>query len=150
MAQFAAYISRELCNPRFIFPRINGPNIRYRLLNLARPKSHQCYLISIRMLSSLQPVHCALILLDISSNIPHQICRMGNDVTSVVWSLTLKPRRWLNRAVNCHDSLLVICDLFINWVLYFIFIESASHAIWGDDVQCGEFIDSNSDPPLNT
>ena len=25
MAQFAAYISRGLCNPRLIFPRINGP-----------------------------------------------------------------------------------------------------------------------------
>ena len=26
MAQFAAYISRGLCNPRLIFPRINRPN----------------------------------------------------------------------------------------------------------------------------
>ena len=27
MAQFAAYISRGLCNPRLIFPRINRPNV---------------------------------------------------------------------------------------------------------------------------
>ena len=27
MAQFAAYISRRLCNPRLIFPRINGPDV---------------------------------------------------------------------------------------------------------------------------
>ena len=27
MAQFAAYIGRGLCNPRLIFPRINGPNV---------------------------------------------------------------------------------------------------------------------------
>ena len=29
--QFAAYISRGLCNPRFMFPRINGPNVKFSL-----------------------------------------------------------------------------------------------------------------------
>ena len=31
MAQFAAYISRGLCNPWLTFPRINGPNVCERL-----------------------------------------------------------------------------------------------------------------------
>ena len=30
--QFAAYISRGLCNPRLIFPHINRPNVRYVLV----------------------------------------------------------------------------------------------------------------------
>ena len=32
--QFAAYKSRGLCNPRLIFPRINGPNVNHN------PQSH--------------------------------------------------------------------------------------------------------------
>ena len=34
--QFAAYISRGLCNPRFIFPRINGPIKLFWTLTLLR------------------------------------------------------------------------------------------------------------------
>ena len=37
--QFVAYISRGLCNPRLIFPRINGPNGPMKFKVTARQKS---------------------------------------------------------------------------------------------------------------
>ena len=47
--QFAAYISRGLCNPRLIFPRINGPNVSSICRGLT-PRPNGCNMLHATLL----------------------------------------------------------------------------------------------------